>query len=129
MGSKVESKNAAGFAVAHLTFAPGGTTGWHVHPGPVLVIVKTGSVTKYSAQDCTAHTYTAGQAFAEHGPADENMIRNDGSVPAQTIVTFLTRPGAPFAATHRRRPAATPNPRPAANSRCRRRHEAPRSGR
>jgi len=95
-GIKVESKDAADFTVARLTFAPGGTTGWHVHPGPVLVIVKTGSVTKYSAQDATAHTYTTGHAFVENGPADENMIRNDGSVPAETIVTFITPPGAPI---------------------------------
>jgi quercetin dioxygenase-like cupin family protein len=95
-GIKVESKDAASFTVAHLTFAPGGTTGWHVHPGPVLVIVKTGAVTKYSADDCTAQTYTAGQAFVEHGPTDENMVRNDGSVPAETIVTFITPPGAPI---------------------------------
>jgi quercetin dioxygenase-like cupin family protein len=95
-GIKVESKDAASFTVAHLTFAPGGTTGWHVHPGPVLVVVKTGSVTKYSAQDCTAQTYTAGQAFVENGPTDENLVRNDGSVPAETIVTFITPPGAPI---------------------------------
>ena len=73
-----------------------GTTGWHAHPGPALVIVTTGSVTKYSAQDSTAHTYTAGQAFVENGPTDENMIRNDGPVPAETIVTFITPPGAPI---------------------------------
>ena len=95
-GIKVESKHAAGVTVAHLTFAPGGTTGWHVHPGPVLVIVTAGSVTKYSADDCTAQTYTAGQAFVEHGPTDENMVRNNGSVPAETIVTFITPPGAPI---------------------------------
>ena len=95
-GINVESMDAAGFTVAHVTFSPGGTTGWHAHPGPVLVIVTTGSVTKYSAQDSVAHTYTAGQAFVEHGPADENMIRNDGSVPAETIVTFITPPGAPI---------------------------------
>ena len=95
-GIKVESKDAAGFTVAHLTFAPGGTTGWHVHPGPVLVIVTTGSVTRYSAQDCTAQTYTAGQAFVEKGPSDENMVRNDSSVPAETIVTLITPPGAPI---------------------------------
>ena len=95
-GIKVESKATAGFTVAHLTFAPGGTTGWHAHPGPVLVIVKTGSVTKYSAQDCTAQTYTAGQAFVENGPTEQNLVRNDGSVPAETIVTFITPPGAPM---------------------------------
>jgi quercetin dioxygenase-like cupin family protein len=94
-GIKVESKNAASVTVAHLTFAPGGTTGWHVHPGPVLVTVISGSVTKFSA-DCTAQTYTAGQAFVENGPTDENMVRNDGSVQAETIVTFLTPPGAPI---------------------------------
>ena len=95
-GIKVESKNAASFTVEHLIFAPGGTTGWHVHPGPVLVIVTTGSVTRYSAEDCTAQTYTAGQAFVESGPTDENMVRNDGSVQAETIVTFITPPGAPI---------------------------------
>src|SRR5262245_9240420 len=26
----------------HLTIAPGGNTGWHSHPGPVLVTVKAG---------------------------------------------------------------------------------------
>jgi len=95
-GIRVESKDAVGFTVAHLTFAPGGTTGWHVHPGPVLVIVKTGSVTKYSAEDCTAQTYTAGQAFVENGLTGENMVRNDGSVLAETIMTFITPPGAPI---------------------------------
>ena len=95
-GIKVASKHAVSFTVAHLTFAPGGTTGWHVHPGPVLVIVKAGAVTKYSADDCTAQTYTAGQAFVENGPTDENMVRNNGSVPAETIVTFITPPGAPI---------------------------------
>jgi len=95
-GIKVESKNGASFTVAHLTFAPGGSTGWHAHPGPVLVIVKTGSVTKYPAQDCTAQTYTAGQAFVEHGSTDVNMVRNDGSVPAETIVTSIIPPGAPI---------------------------------
>jgi quercetin dioxygenase-like cupin family protein len=95
-GIKVESHNAAGVTVAHVTFAPGGTTGWHAHPGPVLVIVTAGALTRYSADDCTAQTYTAGQAFVENGPADQNMVRNDGSVRAETIVTFLTPPGAPI---------------------------------
>ena len=106
-GIKVESKTAASFTVARLTFAPGGTTGWHAHPGPVLVIVTIGSVTKYPADDCTAHTYTAGQAFVENGPADQNMVRNDGTVPAETIVTFITAPGAPLRDHAPPHPAAT----------------------
>ena len=94
-GIKVASKHEVSFTVEHLTFAPGGTTGWHVHPGPALIIVKAGAVTNYSA-DCTAQTYTAGQAFVEHGPTDEHMVRNNGSVLAETIVTFITPPGAPI---------------------------------
>ena len=113
-GIKVESKHAAGVTVAHLTFAPGSTTGWHACPGPVLVIVTTGAVTRYSADDCTAQTYTAGQAFAENGPADENMIRNDGPVPAETIVTFLTPPGAPIRGDAP--PGCTPQPPAAGDS-------------
>jgi quercetin dioxygenase-like cupin family protein len=93
-GIKVSSRDAVDFAVVHLTFAPGGTTGWHVHPGPVLVIVTSGSVTKYS-EDCRAQTYVAGQAFVEKGPKDENMVRNNGKLQAETIVTFLAPPGAP----------------------------------
>jgi len=95
-GIKVESKDAVSFTVEHLTFDPGGTTGWHVHPGPVLVIVTAGTLTKYSADDCTAQTYTTGQAFTEAGPTDENMVRNNGTVQAETIVTFITPPGAPI---------------------------------
>ena len=29
-------------------------------------------------------------------PTDENMVRNNGSVPTETIVTFITPPGAPI---------------------------------
>ena len=107
-GIKVESKTAAGFTVAHLIFAPGGTTGWHVHPGPVLVMVIAGSVTKYSAEDCTAQTYTAGKAFVEHGPTDEHMVRNNGSVPAETIVTFITPPGGGGASSRMGAPGCNP---------------------
>jgi hypothetical protein len=51
-------------------------------------------VTKYSAKDCSSQTYTAGQAFVETGPTDENMVRNNGTVPAETYVTFITPVGA-----------------------------------
>jgi quercetin dioxygenase-like cupin family protein len=88
-GIRMRAKGPVDLATAHLTFAPGGTTGWHVHPGPVLVIVKAGTVTKYSS-DCSANRYIAGQAFVEHGPRDLTMVRNEGSTQAETIATFLT---------------------------------------
>jgi quercetin dioxygenase-like cupin family protein len=94
-GMKVSSRNPADFTVAHLTFAPTGSTGWHVHPGPVLVTVTSGAVTKYSARDCSSKTYSAGQAFVERGPTDVNLVRNNGTVPAETYVTFISPVGAP----------------------------------
>ena len=90
---RVSAKGPIDLATAHLTFLPGATTGWHVHPGPVLVIVKSGTVTKYSS-DCVAKRYTAGQAFVERGPRDINMVRNEGTTQAETIVTFLAPVGA-----------------------------------
>ena len=43
---------------------PGGTTGWHTHPGPSLILVVSGQVTNYTTEDrnCAGHTYTAGKA-------------------------------------------------------------------
>lgn len=37
--------------------APGGTTGWHSHPGPALVVVKDGTITLYDGDDrrCRPH--------------------------------------------------------------------------
>jgi hypothetical protein len=92
-GIRMSSRGPVDFVVEHLTFSPGGTTGWHVHPGPVLVVVKTGTVTKYSA-DCTVHRYSADQAFVERGPTDVNMVRNETKARAETLVTFITPVGA-----------------------------------
>jgi quercetin dioxygenase-like cupin family protein len=92
-GIHVSSNEPVDFVSMHLTFAPGGTTGWHVHPGPALVIVESGTVTKYSA-DCTVNRYSAGQAFVERGPTDVNMVRNETNTIAETLVTFITPVGA-----------------------------------
>lgn len=71
--------------------APGGTTGWHSHPGPSLILVVAGSVTNYMGDDpsCTGHVYTAGQGFIDPGGGDVHMLRNEGSVQAETIAVQL----------------------------------------
>ena len=76
-----------------LTFQPGGTSGWHGHPGAVLVVVKSGTFTRYDAK-CNARVYTAGEAFAE-GP-EVAMVRNTGSEPAESVVTYLVAAGSPL---------------------------------
>jgi quercetin dioxygenase-like cupin family protein len=71
--------------------APGGTTGWHSHPGPSLILVVAGAVTNYMGDDptCTGHFYTAGQGFVDPGSGDVHMLRNAGSVQAETIAVQL----------------------------------------
>src|SRR5687768_1099943 len=55
--------------VQSIDIAPGGHTGWHSHPGPVVVVIASGQLTFYSSDDpaCTAKVYTAGQAFVDSG--------------------------------------------------------------
>ena len=40
--AKLQTKGASDLHVLQNTIAPGGTFGWHRHPGPSLVIVKSG---------------------------------------------------------------------------------------
>ena len=98
-GITIESSKPLEVLVARITFAPGGTTGWHSHPGAVFVVVDRGTLTRYPAGDSTAQTFTGGQAFAEHDPSGENMIRNEGSVAAEVIVAYLAPPATAHAET------------------------------
>lgn len=77
--------------VVDTVFSPGDSTGWHSHPGPSLVIVKTGTVTNYEADGstCTSHTYTAGQGFVDAGGSDEHMVRDDTTAPAELIAVQI----------------------------------------
>lgn len=72
--------------------APGGSTGWHSHPGPSLVFVVAGTVTNYASDEpgCAPHSYSAGSSFVDAGGTDEHVLRNEGAVAAETIaVQFL----------------------------------------
>lgn len=82
-----------------LTLAPGGSTGWHTHPGAVIFVVKSGALTQYGLDGpaCTAQTLAAGQAYLAPAHAQHpHLVRNDGSQPLEVIVTaFNTPPGQP----------------------------------
>jgi quercetin dioxygenase-like cupin family protein len=76
------------------TIAPGGTFGWHRHPGPSLVIVKSGTATFYLAADptCTPHVVPAGSGFVDQGH-DVHVVRNEGNVDLVTVVVSLVPTG------------------------------------
>jgi len=88
----LKTRGASDIYVVDNKIAPGGTTGWHSHAGPSLIFVVAGSVTNYMSDDpsCTPSTYTTGQGFVDPGGTDNHILRNDGTVPAETIaVQFL----------------------------------------
>jgi len=75
--------------------APGGTFGWHSHPGPSIVVVQTGALTLYRAgdPDCSAQVYAAGSGFVDQG-GDTHVVRNEGDVEAVVYVTSIIPQGA-----------------------------------
>jgi quercetin dioxygenase-like cupin family protein len=95
-GIKLATRGPIDVAIVHVTFQPGGSTGWHVHPGPALVTVKTGRLTLHRAKGCRTRTFGAGQTFLELGPHDVNLTRNQTGAVTETLVTFLLPVGAPL---------------------------------
>lgn len=71
-----------------LTIQPGGFSGWHSHPGLVIVIVTAGTLTRYEA-DCSKTTYAPGQTFIEYGRDHAGFVRNEGSTPAELVQTYV----------------------------------------
>jgi quercetin dioxygenase-like cupin family protein len=74
---------------------PGGSSGWHSHPGTAVIVVQSGQFTLYSEPvgggKCRVHTYSAGQVYLEQ-PNDEQNGVNTGTVPAVVGVTFFNVP-------------------------------------
>jgi quercetin dioxygenase-like cupin family protein len=92
----LRTKGDTTLTVVENRLAPGGSFGWHSHPGPSLIIVKSGTVTFYDGDDptCSPDVRTAGQtAFIDEG--DVHIGRNEGSEDAVVVVTRFTPAGMP----------------------------------
>lgn len=89
-----DSSSAADAVVQQVVVGPGGFTGWHTHPGPAIVIVKTGEFTLYEADDpsCTGMRYTEGQIFVDRGYGNVHFGRNEGASNTELWVTYLDVP-------------------------------------
>jgi len=92
--ARIDTKGASDLYVLQNTIAPGGTFGWHSHPGPSLVIVKSGTATFYMADDptCSPHVVPTGSGFVDNGH-DTHVVRNEGSVDLVTVVVSLVPAG------------------------------------
>lgn len=83
------------------TWQPGGTTGWHTHPGPSLVVITSGSVTIYDGDDpsCSPQVYSAlpgyPHNFVDAGGGHVHLVRNeDASIVATGYAVQMVPQGA-----------------------------------
>jgi quercetin dioxygenase-like cupin family protein len=97
---KFQTKGDTDVVVQTITYAKGGFSGWHTHPGFVLGLVESGAITIQVG--CSTNTYSAGQAFVESG-TDPIMARNLGATPAVVRASFIVPQGV---ATRRDVPAS-----------------------
>ncbi|SMD26327.1 cupin domain-containing protein [Kibdelosporangium aridum] len=80
----------------HVTVPPGESIDWHYHPGPVIVMVHTGTLTRV-LPDGEVRTSVAGEAFVE-APGREwaHQGHNRGSEPLEMYAAFLLPHGQPL---------------------------------
>lgn len=86
--AEVHTFGASNVVMQDVTFVPGGTTGWHKHPGVVLLTLTadSGPVDWYDAH-CGKVTYNAGDAWTE-GTKLHDVV-NNSPINAHFIVTYL----------------------------------------
>jgi quercetin dioxygenase-like cupin family protein len=90
--AKVETDGASNVIVQDIALLPGGYTGWHTHPGILLLTLTEGSVEWFDAK-CGKHIYNAGDSWTENTPLHD--VRNAGSVNAHFVITYLIAKGQP----------------------------------
>jgi quercetin dioxygenase-like cupin family protein len=86
---KFQTKDPTDVRVQELVFAPGGFSGWHHHPGIIIVAVESGEVTLWMS-DCSSKTYGPGlpngSVFVEGG---DHAVQATSSTGATVYVTYV----------------------------------------
>ena len=92
--SKLFAKDPTDTVVTTTTIAPGGSTGWHFHPGPAFITVTQGTLTVYDGDDpaCAPHTYGPGTGFLDPGLGHVHIARNEGTTPVTVVSIYLNAP-------------------------------------
>ena len=90
---KFQTKDETDVVVQTINQDPGGNSGWHTHPGFVLGIVESGSVTIQVG--CSVHTYSAGKSFYETGTTPTLATNASQTNPLVIRVTYVVPKGVP----------------------------------
>jgi hypothetical protein len=93
--STADSPYAVDLVVRKHDYAIGGSTGWHSHPGPVFITVKSGTLTFYEYEDpCNGHPVSAGQGYVDTGRG--HIARNESTELATDVSAIVAPVGRPF---------------------------------
>jgi quercetin dioxygenase-like cupin family protein len=86
--------NGADVFVQHLRLNANQVSAWHTHPGPVIVTVRSGSLTYQTAASntCRNRVYSAGQGFVDPGFGHVHRVIA-GPSGVDIYATFLLPPG------------------------------------
>jgi quercetin dioxygenase-like cupin family protein len=92
----IDRKGRSNVVTVRIDFKAGDSTGWHSHPGQVLVQVVSGAVTlRHAAHGhCHSDVVRAGHGFFET-PGAVHIADNRGPDPAVLYATFVLKPGDP----------------------------------
>jgi quercetin dioxygenase-like cupin family protein len=93
--AEIETKGLSDLHVTQIAIQPGGHGGWHSHPGPTFIVVKSGTATFYEAgdADCTPLVLPAGSGHFEQ-TGDAHIVRNEGTEALVFVVIHLVPTGA-----------------------------------
>jgi quercetin dioxygenase-like cupin family protein len=85
------------YVTKQITIAPGGSTGWHWHPGRVFGVIRAGTLT-HDFADCSIDgIYPTGAPISEEsGPDHVHIGRNLGPEPVVMWVVYIDAAGAPL---------------------------------
>ena len=86
--------NGADLFVQHLRLSPNQVSAWHTHPGPVIVTIRSGSLTYQHAafNECHDERYPAGTGFVDPGLGHTHRVIA-GPEGTELYATFLLPPG------------------------------------
>jgi quercetin dioxygenase-like cupin family protein len=83
------------YTFREITLAPGGSTGWHTHPGRLYGVIKQGILT-HNLADCSVDgVYSAGAGIFEP-PGMTHIGRNLGDTPVVIQVLYILPVGSPL---------------------------------
>ena len=94
-GAMIKTRGRSDVYITHLKIEPGGHGGWHSHPGPSIITVKSGTASFYDeCDDFTPHAYAAGTGFVEDAGC-VHLLANEGTVDLEVVVVQIVPLGAP----------------------------------